>query len=139
MAARKPAATKAKPAKKPAVKKVAAKKAPARKPFAKKPVAVKKPATTRAKAKKAADDKPKVSQEKAIKDMIKRAKERGYISHAEVNKILPAGEIPSEKIEDIMAMLSEMGINVVEEDPDEDTEEPKKKTETDEFETTKKT
>jgi RNA polymerase primary sigma factor len=56
------------------------------------------------------------TQEKAVKEMVIRAKERGYISYDELNKTLPQGEMPSEKIEDIMTMLNDMGINVVESD-----------------------
>ncbi|MCH8862863.1 MAG: RNA polymerase sigma factor RpoD [Proteobacteria bacterium] len=75
------------------------------------------------------------SSEKAVKEMIARAKKRGYISYDELNKTLPQGEMPSEKIEDVMTMLSEMGINVIEGDePDEAAAE---KT-TDEFQVTKK-
>jgi RNA polymerase primary sigma factor len=67
------------------------------------------------------------STEKAVKEMVKRAKERGYISYDELNKTLPQDEISSEKIEDVMTMLSEMGINVIDGDePDDDkTDEPK--------------
>ncbi|MBL1404658.1 MAG: RNA polymerase sigma factor RpoD [Hyphomicrobiales bacterium] len=54
-----------------------------------------------------------------VKKMIKAAKKRGYVTVDELNAVLPSDEVSSEKIEDVMAMLSEMGINVVEE---EDTE-----------------
>ncbi|GHF19129.1 RNA polymerase sigma factor RpoD [Kordiimonas sediminis] len=59
--------------------------------------------------------------EAAVKKMIVKAKERGYISYDELNAALPTEEMSSEKIEDIMTMLSEMGINVT--DGDEDPEE----------------
>ncbi|MFZ5609060.1 MAG: RNA polymerase sigma factor RpoD [Pseudomonadota bacterium] len=52
--------------------------------------------------------------EAAVKKMIARAKERGYITYDELNAALPEDQMPSEQIEDIMAQLSEMGINVVE-------------------------
>ncbi|HXV73825.1 MAG TPA: RNA polymerase sigma factor region1.1 domain-containing protein, partial [Sphingomonadales bacterium] len=69
----------------------------------------------------AADEKPAISPDRALKKMVARAKERGYISHEEINKILAEGEITSEKVEDIMAQLSEMGINVTDgEEPDEE-------------------
>ncbi|GAB4571282.1 MAG: RNA polymerase sigma factor RpoD [Rhodothalassiaceae bacterium] len=59
--------------------------------------------------------------EASVKKMIARAKERGYISYDELNKALPSEEMSSEKIEDVMSLLSEMGINVIEGDePDED-------------------
>jgi RNA polymerase primary sigma factor len=60
------------------------------------------------------------SAEAAVKKMIAKAKERGYISYDELNNALPTEEMSSEKIEDIMTMLSEMGINVIDgDDPDE--------------------
>jgi RNA polymerase primary sigma factor len=56
----------------------------------------------------------------AVKKMIKVAKKRGYVTMDELNAVLPSEEVTSEQIEDTMAMLSDMGINVVE---DEDAEE----------------
>ena len=56
----------------------------------------------------------------AVKKMIKAAKKRGYVTMDELNSVLPSEEVTSEQIEDTMAMLSDMGINVVE---DEDAEE----------------
>jgi RNA polymerase primary sigma factor len=58
----------------------------------------------------------------AVKKMIKSAKARGYVTYDELNEVLPSAEVTSEQIEDIMAMLSEMGINVVENEEDEDEE-----------------
>ncbi|HSO48805.1 MAG TPA: RNA polymerase sigma factor RpoD [Rhizobiaceae bacterium] len=52
----------------------------------------------------------------AVKKMIKAAKKRGYVTVDELNAVLPSDEVSSEQIEDTMAMLSDMGINVVEED-----------------------
>jgi RNA polymerase primary sigma factor len=52
----------------------------------------------------------------AVKKMIKVAKKRGYVTMDELNAVLPSEEVTSEQIEDTMAMLSDMGINVVEED-----------------------
>ncbi|MBB4006260.1 RNA polymerase sigma factor RpoD [Allorhizobium taibaishanense] len=57
----------------------------------------------------------------AVKKMIKAAKKRGYVTMDELNSVLPSEEVTSEQIEDTMAMLSDMGINVVE---DEDAEDP---------------
>ena len=54
----------------------------------------------------------------AVKSMIAKAKERGYISYEELNDALPAEEMSSEKIEDIMTMLNDMGINVIEDADD---------------------
>ena len=75
------------------------------------------------------------STEVAVKKMIAKAKERGYISYDELNAALPTEEMSSEKIEDIMTMLSEMGINVTETD-EEPEEEPA--AEKEEFKTTDK-
>jgi len=49
-----------------------------------------------------------------VKKMIKAAKKRGYITYEQLNAVMPAEEVTSEQIEDTLAMLSEMGINVVE-------------------------
>lgn len=61
----------------------------------------------------------------AIKALIKKGKDRGFVSHDELNAALPQGELTSEQIEDVMASLSEMGVNVIEaaEDVDRDIEE----------------
>ena len=50
----------------------------------------------------------------AVKRMIKLAKRRGFVTHDELNAVLPSEQVNSEQIEDILAMLNEMGINVVE-------------------------
>jgi RNA polymerase primary sigma factor len=52
----------------------------------------------------------------AVKKMIKAAKARGFVTYDELNKVLPSEEFSSEQIEDTLSMLSEMGINVVEND-----------------------
>jgi RNA polymerase primary sigma factor len=57
----------------------------------------------------------------AIKKMVARGKERGYLTYDELNAALPTDQVSSEQIEDTMTMLSELGINVVE---NEDAEEP---------------
>ena len=49
----------------------------------------------------------------AVKKMIKSAKARGFVTHEELNKVLPSEEFNSEQIEDVMSQLNEMGINVV--------------------------
>jgi RNA polymerase primary sigma factor len=58
----------------------------------------------------------------AVKKMIKEAKKRGYVTVDELNSVLPSEEVTSEQIEDIMSMLSDMGINVVESDEQEEAE-----------------
>ena len=57
-----------------------------------------------------------------VKKFIKNAKAKGYVTYDELNKVLPSEEVSSEQIEDIMAKLSEMGINVVEHEEDEEDE-----------------
>src|SRR3984957_11730315 len=53
-----------------------------------------------------------------VKKFIKQAKTRGYVTMDELNKVLPSEEVTSEAIEDTLAMLSEMGVNVVEAEED---------------------
>jgi len=61
----------------------------------------------------------------AVKKMIKQAKKRGYVTHDELNAVLPSEEVSSDQIEDIYAMLNEMGINVIEaEDNVDDDDKP---------------
>ncbi|RCL02761.1 MAG: RNA polymerase primary sigma factor [Candidatus Tokpelaia sp. JSC188] len=55
----------------------------------------------------------------AIKKMIKLAKKRGYITMDDLNTALPSGQVTSEQIEDTMVMLSDIGINVIEDDEQE--------------------
>jgi RNA polymerase primary sigma factor len=50
----------------------------------------------------------------AVKKMIKQAKKRGYVTYEQLNSVMPSEEVTSEQIEDVLAMMSEMGINVVE-------------------------
>jgi RNA polymerase primary sigma factor len=61
----------------------------------------------------------------AVKRMIKIAKKRGWVTHEELNAVLPSEEISSDQIEDMNSMLNEMGINVVD---NEDAEEAEKET-----------
>src|SRR5690349_14901964 len=56
----------------------------------------------------------------AIKKMVARGKERGYVTYDELNAALPPDQVSSEQIEDTMTMLSELGINVVESEEGED-------------------
>jgi RNA polymerase primary sigma factor len=57
----------------------------------------------------------------AIKRMLARGKERGYVTYDELNAALPPDQVSSEQIEDTMTMLSELGVNVIE---NEESEEP---------------
>jgi RNA polymerase primary sigma factor len=70
----------------------------------------------------------------AVKRLIARGKERGYITFDELNAVLPPEHNSSEQIEDVMAMLSEMGIQVVEGEEAEDGEVAPVKAEKDEDE-----
>lgn len=58
----------------------------------------------------------------AVKKMIADARERGYITYEQLNTVLPPEQVSSEQIEDVMSMLSEMGINVIEDDEAEEGE-----------------
>ncbi len=68
-------------------------------------------------------------QSAAVKRLIARGKERGYITFDELNAVLPSDQNSSEQIEDVMANLSEMGIQVVESEENEDGEAPVAKVE----------
>ena len=50
----------------------------------------------------------------AVKKMIAEAREKGYITYDQLNEVLPPEQVSSEQIEDVMSMLSEMGINIIE-------------------------
>ena len=67
----------------------------------------------------------------AVKKMVAKGKERGYVTYDDVNAALPSEKVSSEQIEDTMTMLSEMGINVIENEEAEEasSEEPKGKPE----------
>src|SRR5919202_3462776 len=56
----------------------------------------------------------------AIKKMVAKGKERGYVTYDEINAALPPDQVSSEQIEDTMTMLSELGINVVENEESEE-------------------
>ncbi len=56
----------------------------------------------------------------AVKNMLAPAKKRGYVTYDEIDAALPQGKVSSEQIGDTMTMLSEMGVNVVENDEAED-------------------
>src|ERR1700744_5341291 len=61
----------------------------------------------------------------AVKKMIKQAKKRGFVTFDQLNEVLPSDTTSPEQIEDIMSMLSDMGINVSEAE-DSDSEEDNK-------------
>jgi RNA polymerase primary sigma factor len=60
----------------------------------------------------------------AVKKMIADARERGYITYEQLNQVMPPDQVSGDQIEDVMAMLSEMGINVVEDDEVDEGEAP---------------
>jgi len=61
----------------------------------------------------------------AVKKMVAKGKERGYVTYDEINAILPSEHVSSEQIEETLSMLSEMGINIIENEEGE--EKPEKK------------
>ncbi len=58
----------------------------------------------------------------AVKKMISEAREKGYITYDQLNTVLPPDQVSSEQIEDVMSMLSEMGINIIEDEEAEEEE-----------------
>src|SRR3984957_20435887 len=65
----------------------------------------------------------------AVKKLIRTAKKRGYVTHDQINSVLPSEEVNSEQIEDVLAMFSEMGVNVVETEEASDDEEAREEPE----------
>jgi RNA polymerase primary sigma factor len=61
--------------------------------------------------------------DQSVKKLLKTAKARGYVTYDELNSVLPSEEVSSEQIEDTMAMLSDMGINVIETEEGEEAQE----------------
>src|SRR5215510_8362104 len=52
----------------------------------------------------------------AVRELVRSAKKRGYVTHDQIKSVLPSEEVNSEQIEDVLAMFSEMGVNVIETD-----------------------
>jgi RNA polymerase primary sigma factor len=67
--------------------------------------------------------------DQAVKRFLKTAKARGYVTYDELNSVLPSEEVSSEQIEDTMAMLSDMGINVVENEENDEAPETEEQSE----------
>ncbi|SDH19190.1 RNA polymerase sigma factor RpoD [Alloyangia pacifica] len=67
----------------------------------------------------------------AVKKMIAEARERGFITYDQLNQVLPPDQVSSDQIEDVMSMLSEMGIQVTEEDEESEDGDDKNKGSTD--------
>ncbi|MGR3664401.1 MAG: RNA polymerase sigma factor RpoD, partial [Pseudooceanicola nanhaiensis] len=57
-----------------------------------------------------------------VKKMISEAREKGFITYDQLNQVLPPDQVSSEQIEDVMSMLSEMGINIIEDEEAEEEE-----------------
>ena len=58
-----------------------------------------------------------------VKKMIKTAKSQGFVTYEQLNKVTSSEDLSSEQIEDVMSMLSEMGINVIENEEEEQASE----------------
>ncbi|MBU0799709.1 MAG: sigma-70 family RNA polymerase sigma factor, partial [Alphaproteobacteria bacterium] len=68
---------------------------------------------------------PKGSLEQIVKKLVKKGKEQGFITYDEMNKALPAQEFSSEQIEDAMATITDVGVQIVESEDDfEESDEP---------------
>ncbi|HWW65948.1 MAG TPA: RNA polymerase sigma factor RpoD [Sphingomonadaceae bacterium] len=67
--------------------------------------------------------------EASLKKLIARAKKRGYITYDQLNEALPQDQMSSEQIEDVMSALSEMGVNIVENEDSGDDEQQEESTE----------
>src|SRR6266542_6142585 len=70
----------------------------------------------------------------AVKKLIRTAKKRGYVTHDQINSVLPSEEVNSEQIENVLSIFSKMGVNVVEtegasEDEEQQREEPEEEPE----------
>ena len=71
------------------------------------------------------DQEPEISldmSQATVKKMIGEAREKGYITYDQLNQVLPPDQVSSEQIEDVMSMLSEMGINIIEDEEAEEEE-----------------
>jgi RNA polymerase primary sigma factor len=65
----------------------------------------------------------------AVKKLIRTAKKRGYVTHEQINSALPSEEASSERIEDILTLFSELGVNVVDAEEASDDEEQREELE----------
>ncbi|MBI4030262.1 MAG: RNA polymerase sigma factor RpoD [Proteobacteria bacterium] len=62
--------------------------------------------------------KPKGSLETIVKQLVKKGKEKGFVTYDEINKAIPAGEFSSEQIEDAMSTITDVGIQLVDSEDD---------------------
>ena len=58
----------------------------------------------------------------AVKKMLKAAKAEGFVNYKDINKVVNAEKYTSEQIEDLMSLISEMGISIIEADADDQDE-----------------
>jgi RNA polymerase primary sigma factor len=68
-------------------------------------------------------DSPLLDLADAVKKLIRSAKKRGYVTHEQINAVLPPDEVNSEQIEDLLSMFNDIGVNVVENEEAESKEE----------------
>ncbi len=61
------------------------------------------------------------NQQSRLKELIAKGKEQGYLTYAEVNDHLPEGIVDPDQVEEIIAMINDLGVNVFEAAPDSDT------------------
>ena len=64
--------------------------------------------------------------DQSVKKLLKAGKARGYVTHDELNAVLPSEEVTPDQIEDTMAMLNDMGITVVEQEEGEEAAEARR-------------
>ena len=77
---------------------------------------------SKAKAKES-EDAPLIDlNEASVKKLMTKAKKKGYITYDELNEALPSGEMSPDQIEDIQTALSEMGVQIVENDEEAEAE-----------------
>ncbi|MBD20273.1 MAG: RNA polymerase sigma factor RpoD, partial [Rhodospirillaceae bacterium] len=62
----------------------------------------------------------------ALKKLVQKGKEKGYVTYDDLNAALPSEEVSSEQIENTMSRLNELGVNVVDDEDTEDSDTPKK-------------
>jgi len=61
------------------------------------------------------------NQQSSLKELIAKGKEQGYLTYAQVNDHLPEGIVDPEQVEEIIAMINDMGITVCEIAPETDS------------------
>ena len=62
----------------------------------------------------------------ALKKLVQKGKEKGYVTYDDLNAALPSEEVSSEQIENTMSRLNELGVNVVDDEDTDDNDTPKK-------------